>query len=498
MQFTPSSRIFGGDPWNCRETLPSRRAVHPQARHPNTGWDQETASLRWPDHPRTARMASDAIHARTVPLRRQQGQVLPLGMLLFALTCGLVLFYGQHALQIARNHHQQNLADAAAYGAAVWRARALNFNAFANRALLAQEVFAGHLTQANAWAQYALELAKRGQELAQIFPPAQPVASALTQFAQTDATLLRHLSDLELFARTAPGVGLNDSLMAAQRQFLRSADGFGLSAVANELARDADSKAFAYIPAGDRFGQIWTQAEDARQRAQTLDFVRHAMPVESLGSKLKDQWTPLPTVNCIPQSVEQLTARLLRESSLWRDARQWRSSETMSLHGWQRRSWLPWCGARTEWLPLGWGGSIATDASVDDREAQDGDPRWPANPTADHLATSSAITLQGYQGSPRITRVLPDAQLLRSEDSTVLRDPLRILVIVRRTFSTGLQSRIGAARVVHADSARGEGDSEGNDQTIEAQVIEGAGWLFPLWRAEPSVPTEQEKASLLR
>lgn len=435
----------------------------------------------------------------------QHGQVLPLGLLLFALACALVMFYGQHALQIARMHHQQNLADAAALGAAVWRARALNFNAYANRALLAQEVFAGHLTQANAWAHYALELAKRGQELAHVFPPAQPAATALEQFAQTDAVLLQHLSNLELFARTAPGVGLNDALMAAQRQFLRSADGFGLSAVANELARDADSKAFAYIPAGDRFGQIWTQSEDQTQRAQTLGLVHSSMPEGSLGSKHNDQWTPLPTVNCIPQSVEQLTARLLRDSSLVRDGHHWKAVETMSLHGWRRRSWLPFCGGRTEWIPLGWG--AATAADTHDAEAPElghnGD--WPSgshagsvNPSADALATSSPIALGGYRGSPRLTRVDPGAQLLPSLGPSLYRDPLRILVVVRRTYPSGTQSLMGAARVVHGDSAPEATDANTSTEGPDAWFRNAAAWLFPLWRAEPGVPTDQEKLLLRR
>ena len=438
------------------------------------------------------------------PMHRQRGQVLPLGLLLFAFVCGLVMFYGRHAVQFARIHHQQNLADAAAYGAAVWRARALNFNAFANRALLAQEVFAGHLTQANAWAQYALELANRGQELAHIFPPAQPVASALQQFAQADATLLHHLSDLELFSRTAPGVGLNHALMVAQRQFLRSADGFGLSAVANELAREADRRAFAFVPAGDRFGQLWSQTEDEGQRAQTLDLIRRSMPEASLGAKVKEQWTPLPTLNCIPRSVEQLTARLMRESSLSRGGNQWTAAETMSLHGWRRRSWLPFCGERTELMPLAWGGAVALDGDEAQMPGHDDSDSWPVdpsatslNPSASALARSSAVTLKGYQGSPQLTRVDPGAQLSAVSGQSFQRDPLRVLVVVRMNSASGSQSLMGAARVVHADSAD-SGEPMAHAQSADAHIVDAAAWLFPLWRAAPGLPTEQEKALLPR
>jgi len=120
------------------------------------------------------------------------------------------MFFGKYALDINRAHHRQNLADSAALSAATWRARALNFNAFANRALIAQDVYAAHLTEANAWAAYASMLAQRGQELAQIFPAAQPAAQSINQLVSVNEQVLNQLSELELFARTAPGVGLND------------------------------------------------------------------------------------------------------------------------------------------------------------------------------------------------------------------------------------------------------------------------------------------------
>jgi len=116
----------------------------------------------------------------------QRGQIFPLSLLFIGLIVSLIMFFGKYALDINRAHHRQNLADSAALSAATWRARALNFNAFANRALIAQDVYAAHLTEANAWAAYASMLAQRGQELAQIFPAAQPAAQSINQLVSVN------------------------------------------------------------------------------------------------------------------------------------------------------------------------------------------------------------------------------------------------------------------------------------------------------------------------
>ncbi|NDA73545.1 MAG: hypothetical protein EBX69_08950, partial [Betaproteobacteria bacterium] len=313
-------------------------------------------------------MGSPLSQFRSLP-DSQRGQILPLGLLLTGLLASLVFFFGRHALDMNRIHHRQNLADAAAFSAATWRARALNFNALANRALIAQEVYAAHLTEANAWSAYAKMLAERGQALSEVFPAAQPAAIAIAQLASVDQQMLRQLSELELFARTAPGLGLNDQLAAAQYAFLRSADGFGLSAIANEVVQSADRSAFAHTVAGDRFSQAWTAVETEQSKAQRRQLVWRSLqggsteatnpgPELMIDRRIEDQIAPIPTLNCIPKSLKQLTARLVRESSLEQTEAGWLSSQTLSLHGWRRGSLLPVCGERIELSPIAWSENV--------------------------------------------------------------------------------------------------------------------------------------------
>ena len=85
----------------------------------------------------------------------QRGQALILG--LFVLVAGLAaLFYLYNAGQLVRAKTRLvNTADAAAYSSGVLQARVLNFTAYNNRALLANEVLVAQLVSAAAWLPYA-------------------------------------------------------------------------------------------------------------------------------------------------------------------------------------------------------------------------------------------------------------------------------------------------------------------------------------------------------
>ena len=89
--------------------------------------------------------------------QRQRGQALIYG--LFMLACGLVaLFFvfntGQLTLEKTR---LVNTADAVAYSAGVLHARALNFDAYTNRALMANEVTVAQAVSIASWIAYAKE-----------------------------------------------------------------------------------------------------------------------------------------------------------------------------------------------------------------------------------------------------------------------------------------------------------------------------------------------------
>lgn len=86
--------------------------------------------------------------------RHQRGQALVFG--LFVLIAGLAaLFFFFNVGQLSREKTKLvNTADAVAYSAGVVHARALNFNAYSNRALIANEVLIAQMVSLNSWAGY--------------------------------------------------------------------------------------------------------------------------------------------------------------------------------------------------------------------------------------------------------------------------------------------------------------------------------------------------------
>ena len=85
---------------------------------------------------------------------RQRGQALPLGlaMILVGVLGALVLYNtGRTASDKAR---LANAADAAAYSGLLWQARALNFQAYTNRAMVANQVSIAQAVSISSWMRY--------------------------------------------------------------------------------------------------------------------------------------------------------------------------------------------------------------------------------------------------------------------------------------------------------------------------------------------------------
>lgn len=104
-----------------------------------------------------------SVAARMCAPRRQAGQALIFG--LFALVGGLVaLFFLFNTGQLtAEKTKLVNTADAVAYSAGVMHARALNFDAYTNRALMANEVMIAQAVSMASWAAYVADHSQSAQ-----------------------------------------------------------------------------------------------------------------------------------------------------------------------------------------------------------------------------------------------------------------------------------------------------------------------------------------------
>lgn len=87
--------------------------------------------------------------------RNQAGQALPLGLalLLASTLTGIMLFNTGQVIN--EKTRLANAADASVYSGLQWQARALNFNAYTNRAMVANQVAMAQAVSLQSWAQYA-------------------------------------------------------------------------------------------------------------------------------------------------------------------------------------------------------------------------------------------------------------------------------------------------------------------------------------------------------
>ncbi|MEW6703853.1 MAG: pilus assembly protein TadG-related protein [Pseudomonadota bacterium] len=89
---------------------------------------------------------------------RSVGQILP-AAIFFLLACSAFLYWMVNSGQlVAEKMRLTNAADAAAYSAGVVHARALNFDAYTNRAIIANQIAIAQTISLLSWADYAVDV----------------------------------------------------------------------------------------------------------------------------------------------------------------------------------------------------------------------------------------------------------------------------------------------------------------------------------------------------
>lgn len=117
---------------------------------------------------------------------KQNGQALPLA-LAFLLMLGSVVYFMFNSGQLVQEKMRvTNTADAVAYSAGVFEARVLNYDAYTNRAIIANEIAIGQAVGLASWAQYAATAGQNIGPYVRWIPYAGPaIEAALKKFKVT-------------------------------------------------------------------------------------------------------------------------------------------------------------------------------------------------------------------------------------------------------------------------------------------------------------------------
>lgn len=382
------------------------------------------------------------------PARRARGQALVFLLAIVASLAAAFLLTFDTGQVVVHQQRLVNAADAAAYGGAAWQARMLNFQAYANRAIVANEIAIAQAVSLRSWSDYMGRTLENVDSIARYVPYLGQATTALRQgWSGADAALQPSLQALEAVASTvnvalsaaqgvAHGAGIVGAEEIARRTLAASGAGVSPSAAAPALFA-------ANAVAWTRFTTTYAGPARARLRAVVMEG--------------RDGFTRTRNTRLSTGPASLLVRLEKRGGTELIGYEAWRGMDTLALH--TRRAVL--FGRFRERLPIGWG--AAENARMASAARGDHGGTWGTNPRTSALA---ALRITGvgpmrarvYPGLPA-TRDLVDMQ--RRDERTVefavdaQRDAARIPSSANSLGVTALQVPGGRPASLVAQPPRG-------------------------------------------
>ena len=390
--------------------------------------------------------------------RSQAGQALIYGM--FVLIGGLAaLFFLFNTGQLTREKTKLvNTTDAVAYSAGVMHARALNFEAYTNRAMMANTVAIAQLVALSSWIQYADNMGTYGIVLDNpkfvLFYPSYYGAM------YTGPYLQEYLNDsgaLEKLASTSDTI-IRRALMNAQQVAyvgLLPARKLVMDEVAQANYRNDGTISVDLIPLTvNEFTSFVTRysdndrtrfAEVSKVSANKDAFVRQR------SWELPGLWA-----DCDPLIFPRVDFLTRRGGTELIGFDEWKAIDSLS-----EKSWVPksktdvYCLALSE-TPAGWGGLSAADNSSVDLIPTHYDYSLLINPSSTALAMATSDSWD-YSGLPNFYDLSEDAL---NESDPRLKFAIRLRRDKRQTLTSEGRSAIKGSAHLNAYQAQPAGGDE--------------------------------------
>lgn len=427
-------------------------------------------------------------------------------VILFAGLLGMYLLFSAGQATLTKQR-LVDATDAAAYSAALWRARVMNYDAYANRAIIAQEVAIAQAVTLVSWSKYYQTFTRNvGRIVSVAFPPAAAIVAVADEIIDAARVAAEQAAALEVFLRGTSGVGYKDLLAASQEILQASVGTFGLSAVANEVVRANDPAFFAFaLPDEGAFDALTRRysSDDDRRRLQRL--VLDSLDAFVRGPRGAD--LPLPVASgCAGASADPQTwVQWLRKRGgtvMAPGLERWEAADTISVQDFTRGGFFSRGCRETEILPLGWGAAEATDDG--DEGALLADPgnvrrnRIAAGYAESEMNGDSQWGLDAYGGITRIRELAYDAL----EDSRFPTAPVAVIArIDARNVRTASRIGAGAGRLRLDERFASEriwalsaAETYFRRPPVDPPRVEYASLFNPYWQARLREPTDAQRA----
>lgn len=379
---------------------------------------------------------------RSLSRRFQRGQALIYG--LFVLVAGLAsLFFMFNTGQLAAEKTKLvNTADAVAYSAGIMHARAMNFDAYTNRALVANEVMLAQLVSMASWSEYTATHAENVPPLNCLSYYAVPIMLGLVTYEAACAAIsypavasaVKTANDGLQQAASAMAVGteaakvLLTASQAAMLDGMHSARGELLQQVA-DANYDGDGKAHVdSSPILDDFflfqGAPIIEKYTGNRRARLRDVAVEAAYRDQFVKERR--WTSSSPWPCIVAPGADFKRRGGTEMI---GLDEWKAMDTSSIHPWHYRFGVTGSGCRRDAeMPLGYAARAAASGNQDDNDASYGGAS--DNPVARSMA--STVNWR-YTGIPNFFELRQAALDYGPDNADTGKRELRVVFSIRVT-----------------------------------------------------------------
>ncbi len=350
--------------------------------------------------------------------RHQEGQALIYGI--FVLFGGLVaLFFLFNTSQLVSEKAKLvNSVDAVAYSAGVMHARALNFDAYTNRALMANEVLIAQSVSIASWSKHVVPHTENVPPLMCRTYHSRPVALALLTYVP-----VCYLLSLPSATNVATGVDrgvqiaaqstvasseiakavLKGAQMNMAASFVQARNAV-MQQVADANYADDGEVRVDPLPITDNFSAF--QGEPFIRRYDGVDRTRFKAAATTAahadGFVKERSWTSANNFPCILGTKAEFRRRGGTELN---GLDEWRAIDTASLHEWRwklRLFKLPTCDGNE--TPLGYGAGAASNGTASDSPTSSYGNSWRDNPRASANASSNDWS---YSGLPTFYDLSP-------------------------------------------------------------------------------------------
>lgn len=325
---------------------------------------------------------------------RQRGQVL-VWTLATAAAC-VAVFLGVYGVGQANIEKQKmvNTADAAVYSAAMIEARTLNFEAYANRSIVANEVVIAQVVTLDSWLLYMARTAKNIGTILRFIPYANVVGQALVQASnvikQVADNALPPIVPFEQGIITAWTAAREAAHVATYETAIETAVGV-VKANATSFGGRSDTiptitpAGMAALAKNEKSWMDFTKLYAKNDRANAADVIKRSRDRFSGDDERKG--SPLTNINLVISGIEKTSGgtHLVGYD-------RWEAQDTLD-------QWTLTIKGRKYGAPIGWGRATAS------RNGERGN-RWNVKGNANGLAYSSTNKITGWLGIPEIRDVV--------------------------------------------------------------------------------------------